>query len=104
MMVSKGKHYANGLKSSNRSKGFTKVDTLNLSVTLCHKTGFVPDDLTIFIEFVAVDPLCPDDIVNSRIRPFYQFLDIIQFKLKKFVLHCLNPFRFLQCLSNFGRL
>src|ERR1041385_3937277 len=103
-MVSKGKHNANGLKSSNRSKGFTKVDTLNLSVSLCYKTSFVPNDLSIFIKLVAVDPLCSDDIVNSRIRPFDQFPDIIQFELKKFVLHCLNPFCFLECLGNFGGL
>src|SRR4051812_11680697 len=68
MMVSKRKSYTYRLKSSNRSKGFTEVYAFNLSVALIYEASFVPDDLTIFVEFVAEDPLCPDDIVYSRIR------------------------------------
>ena len=102
MMVSECKHNTNGLKSSNWSKGFTEVDTLNLCVSLCDKTSLVPDDLAIFIEFVVVDPLRSNDIVNSRIRTFDQFPNIIQFELKKFVLHRL--ILFLECLSDFGGL
>ena len=70
MMVSECKHNTNGLKSSNRSEGFTEVDPLDLCVSLCYKTSLVSDDLSIFIEFVAVDPLRVGDIVNSRIGPF----------------------------------
>ena len=68
MMVSECKSYAYRLESSYRSKGFTEVYAFNLSVALSYEACFVPDDLTIFVEFVAEDPLCPDDIVNSRIR------------------------------------
>src|ERR1041385_8809893 len=104
MMVSECKHNTNGLKSSNRSEGFTEVDPLDLCVSLCCETSFVSDDLSILIELVAVDPLRADDIVNMRIMTFDQLPNIIQFELKKFVLHRLNPFRFLKCLSNFGGL
>ena len=71
MMVSECKHNTNGLKSSNSSEGFTEVDPLDLSISLSYETSFVSDDFSIFIKFVAVDPLCPDDIVNSRIRSLY---------------------------------
>src|SRR3954463_7176089 len=104
MMVSECKHNTNELKSSNRSESVTKVDPLDLCISLSYETSFVSDDLSIFIEFVVVDPLRADDIVNSRIRPFDQFPNIIQFELKEFVLHRLNPFRFLECLSDFGGL
>ena len=68
MMVSKCKSYAYRLKSSNRSKGFTEVNAFNLSVALSYEACFIPDDLTIFVEFVAEDQFSPDDIVDSRIR------------------------------------
>ena len=67
-MVIKCKIYAYRLQSSNRSEGFTKVYAFNLGVALCYEACFVSDDLTIFVELVAEDPLCPDDIVNARIR------------------------------------
>src|SRR3954471_7033380 len=104
MMVRKSKSYAYILKSSNRCKGFTEVNTLNLGVALSHKACFVSDDLSMFIKLVAEDPLCPDDIVDVRIRSFDQFLDIIKLELKKFILHSLNPFNFLNCLKYFFRL
>src|SRR4051812_5123620 len=104
MMVSKSKHYAYGLKSSNRCKCFTEVHTLNLSVALSQKLCFLPDDLPIFIELYAVNPLCVDDIVNVRIMSLDQFPDIIQFELKKFILDSLNPFHFLECLRRFSGL
>ena len=77
MMVSKCKSYAYRLKSSNRCKGFTEVNTLNLGVPLIHKACFVSNDLSIFIKLVAKDTLCADDIVNARIRSLEQFPDII---------------------------
>src|SRR5438874_2362606 len=104
MMVSKSKHYANGFKSSNRCKGFTEANTLNLSVALSNKTCLVFDDLAVFIKLVAIDPLCADDVVGTRIRSLDQFPNIIQFELKKFILHGLNPFRFLECFNNFSGL
>ena len=67
MMVSKRKSYANRLKSSNWCKGFTEVYAFNLGVALCYEACFVPDNLTIFVELVAEDPLCSDDIVDARI-------------------------------------
>ena len=102
-MVSECKSYAYGLKSSNRSEGFTEVYAFNLSLALSYEACFVPDDLTIFIEFVAEDPFSPDDIVDSRIRSLDKLPDIIKLELKKFVLHSLNPLRFLKCFSDFRR-
>src|SRR3954469_6652012 len=102
MMVSKSKHDTNGFKSSNRCKGFTKINTLNLSVSLRNKSCLVSDDLAIFIKLVAENPLCADDVVNPRIRPLDQFPNIIQFELKEFILHVLIPLRFLECLYDFS--
>ena len=78
MMVSKSKSYSYTLKSSNRSEGFTEVYAFNLSVALSYEACFVPDDLTIFVEFVAEDPFGPDDIVDLRIRSLDKLPDIIQ--------------------------
>ena len=103
MMVSKCKSYAYRLNSSNRSKGFTEVYAFNLSIALSYEASFVPDDLTIFVEFAAEDPFSPDDIVDSRIRSLDKLLDIIKLELKKFVLHSLNPLWFLKCFSDFQR-
>src|SRR4051812_18680858 len=104
MMVIKSKHYANGFKPSNRCKGFTKANTLNLSVALSNKPCLVSEDLAVFIKLVTEDPLCVDDVVDTWIRSLHQFPNIIQFELKKFILHGLNPFRFFECLSNFSGL
>src|SRR3954471_3162977 len=101
MMVSKCKSYAYRLESSNRSESFTEVYDFNLSVALSYEACFVPDDLTIFFEFVAEDPFSSDDIVDSRIRSLAKLPDIIKLELKKFVLHSLNPLRFLESFSDF---
>ena len=104
MMVRKSKHYANRFKSSNRCKGFTEVDTLKLSVSLGYQSCLVSDDLSIFIKLVAINPLCADDVMDSRVRPLDQFPNILQFELKKFILHGLNPLRCLECFSEFSGL
>src|SRR3954462_10666596 len=102
MMVSKCESDAYRLKSSNRSEGFTEVYAFNLGVALCYEACFVSDNLTIFVELVAEDPLYPDDIVNPRIKSLDKFPDIIKLELKKFILHSLNPLSFLESFSYFG--
>ena len=72
------------------------------SIALSNKTCLIPDDLAVFIELVAIDPLCVDDLVNSWVWSLDQLPNIIQFELKKFILHGLSPFCFLECFINFS--
>ena len=67
MMISICKQYTNSFKSSNRSKSFIEVNSFNLCVALCYKTGLISHHLAIFVLFVAVDPLGADDIVLAWI-------------------------------------
>ena len=60
MMVIKSKSY--------RCKGFNEVNAFNMGVALSYEACFVSDNLSIFVELVVEDPLCPGDIVDARIR------------------------------------
>src|SRR3990170_3918560 len=104
MMVSICKQYMNGFKPSDRCKCFIEINTLNLCVALCYKTGLIPHHLAIFVLFVAVDPLSANDIMLAWIRTLNKLPHIVELKLTQFILHCLNPFWFQKGLINFGGL
>ena len=62
-MVRISKQYENSLKSSNKCKTFTEINSFNLCVALSYKTSLIPHHKAIFILFVAVDPFGAYDIV-----------------------------------------
>ena len=63
MVISIGKQYTNGLKSSNGGICLTLVHTFDLSVALGEETCFVANYLSIFILLVAKHPFGTDDVV-----------------------------------------
>ena len=81
MMVSISKQYANSLKSSNRCKSFTEINSFNLCVALSYKTSLIPHHYAIFVFLVAVDPFGVDAIVIARAWSLDKFLDIDKFEL-----------------------
>jgi hypothetical protein len=65
-MASDREKDSNGLQPGNWTKGFIKVYSLNLSISLGNKTCFIPDYYTILIYLVLENPLGANDIMISR--------------------------------------
>ena len=90
MMCSIGKQDTNRFKASNRSKGFTIVNTLNLGVTLSYQARLVADDVSLCILLVLEYPLGPYDI-KIILWFFHQSLHLVALKVAKFFMHGFYP-------------
>ena len=78
--------HANGFKTSNGSKGFTVVDTLDLGVALCYQTSLVANDNPMGILLVLEYPLGSNDIVVPR-WPWHQSPHLVVLEVVEFFMH-----------------
>ena len=96
-MVGICKQYANGFKTSNGSKGFTVVDTLDLGVALCYQTSLVANDNPMGILLVLKYPLGSNDIVVPD-RSWHQSPHFVALEVVEFFMHGIEPIRIFECL------
>ena len=80
-----GQKDANRLKSSHRGKGFIKIYSFHLSVTLSHQSRLISYYLTILIGIIFENPLGADDM--SVFGPWNKFSYVIPHKLIQFFMH-----------------
>ena len=97
MMGSISNQHANGFKTSNGSKGFTVVDTLDLGVALCYQSCLVANDVPMSTLLVLEDPLCSNDVVVPR-RSWHQSPHLVVLEVGEFFMHGIKPIRILERL------
>src|SRR3954463_81511 len=90
-MVSKSKHDTNGFETSHWSIGFTKIDTFDLSVTLCYQPGLISYHNTILILLVAEYPFGANNVMLRGITPLNQRPHFVSLKLMKLFHHSQHP-------------
>ena len=83
------KKVANRLKSSYESKGYIKIYSFHLSVTLSHQPRLISYYLTILIGLISENPFGADDI--SIFEPWDKFSYVIPHKLIQLFMHWLHP-------------
>ena len=97
MMRSICNQHANGFKTSNGSKGFTVVDTLDLGVALCYQTSLVANDNPMGILLVLKYPLGSNDIVIPR-RSWHQSPHFVALEVVELFMHGIEPIRIFERL------
>ena len=97
MMRSICNQHANGFKTSNGSKGFTVVDTLDLGVALCYQPSLVAYDNPMSILLVLEYPLGSNDIMVPG-WPWHQYPHLVALEVVEFFMHGIKPIRILERL------
>ena len=97
MMRSIFNQHVNGFKTSNGSKGFTVVDTLDLGVALCYQTSLVANDNPIRILLVLEYPLGSNDIMVHH-WPWNPSPHLVVLEVVEFFMHGIEPIRIFERL------
>ena len=79
---------ADRLKPSYGSKGFIKIYSFHLSVSLSHQLRLIPNNLSIFIGLVLEDPFGANNMNIFKAKNKFSY--IISYKLIKLFMHWLN--------------
>src|SRR6185503_15137922 len=92
------KHMLGGyewLQVLQRGKCFTKIQPFNLSKALSHKSCLISNHHTMFILFVAEDPLGANDVL--ALRTLFKNPNFIAGEVVELFLYCHDPIQVLKC-------
>jgi hypothetical protein len=92
----------NGLNTSNRSKGFPKVLTFYLVISMCYKASLFSHNLVVLPLFVLEHPFGANRI--DSMRRINQGSDLASLKVLQLFMHGIDPTRIRKSVSNISRL